>query len=80
MLLGLLCVDYLVNLYRMTNLLTLDEAALSTGMSRFTLYKMAKSGRLKSEWDGGRIVVDIRELGKLVACGALKPRRKRVAA
>ena len=53
-----------------------EEAEKATGVSRFTLRKFAKSGRLKVVRVGRRVVVPIAELERMFAPGAvssLKP-------
>jgi len=55
------------------NILTVDyeKAEELTGVSRFTLRKYAKTGRLKVVRVGRRVVVPITELERMFAPGAV---------
>jgi len=48
-----------------------EEAEKATGVSRFTLRKFAKSGKLKVVRVGRRVVVPIAELEKMFSPGAV---------
>ena len=48
-----------------------EEAEKATGVSRFTLRKFAKTGRLKVVRVGRRVVVPVSELEQMFAPGAV---------
>jgi len=48
-----------------------EEAEKATGVSRFTLRKFAKTGRLKVVRVGRRVVVPISELERMFSPGAI---------